>query len=241
MALSINPVSWWKLDETGGNNAADSVGGVTLTNTSVTYANTAPAIIGNYAVFSGAANFQASTQFAWAQGTTHSISLWVYQTATNVKYMYLNKDLTAATGGWAFDFEANGKIRCQVSSAAADSGFDTTNSVSFSAGTWYHIVLTTTNFGLGTGSKLYINGVDTAITEWSGSAVTPDYTGKNFAIGVRPTAATNQFAGRMDLIGIFDGELTQADVTALYNGGAGFDYPFASAVNSNLLMFMGPR
>lgn len=101
-------------------------------------------------------------------------------------------------------------------------GGETQVSISVLTNTWYHAVVTYN----GTAFSLYLNNnlIDTVQVDWSGQTwqdggFSLGSTGDNFGGGY-------QFSGTIDEVGIWNRSLTAQEVTDLYNGGAGFTYPF---------------
>jgi len=100
---------------------------------------------------------------------------------------------------------------------------DTSLTVTFANDTWYHIVLTY-NGSLSPNSakcNLYINGVKETNTAGSNTTSINSST-TNFNIGRRQSSASaydRYFDGNLDEISLFDKELSQSEVTAIYNSG----------------------
>ena len=100
---------------------------------------------------------------------------------------------------------------------------DTSLNVTFANNTWYHIVLTY-NGGLSPNSakcNLYIDGVKETNTQGS-NVTTLNSSSSNFNIGRHQSGASsynNYFDGNVDEIAFFDKELSQSEVTAIYNSG----------------------
>ena len=234
MALIDSLTSYWKFDESSGD-AADSHGSNTLTNTSVTYANTAPAIINNYAVFSSA-NFSKASVFNFAQGDSMSISFWFYTGSYAADQAIIGRR-TAAAGGWNINIVSSTKIRLAMADTLGDKIVDATVSA-LSTNTWYHVVHTTTALGTSGSTVIYLNASSQSLAQVVNDSVSPDYTGIEFQIGSWDDGS-KVFGGRMDEVGIWSRALTSDEVTSLYNGGAGFQYPFsaggATVFTSNML------
>jgi hypothetical protein len=100
---------------------------------------------------------------------------------------------------------------------------DTSLNVTFANNTWYHIVLTYNGATSGNINKcnLYIDGVKETNTQ--GSNITSlNSSTSNFNIGRHQSGASsynNYFDGNVDEIAFFDKELSQSEVTAIYNSG----------------------
>ena len=103
---------------------------------------------------------------------------------------------------------------------------DASLNVTFANDTWYNIIVTYNGATSGGANKcnLYINGVKETNTAGSNITTLPSST-TNFNIGRLQTAITynNWFEGNIDEIAIFNEELTQSQVTAIYNSGVPTD------------------
>ena len=252
MALTDNLVSYWKLDESSGN-AADSVGSNTLTN--VNTATYAAGKINNGVNLELDSSQYLSVADASQTGLnladSISISLWVnfesIRTVTNEANTFVAKGnidgLTQA--GYIF----------WISKTATDSKLffwyrdSVNNAVNFNAtwapstATWYHVVAVFDDVAH-TGT-FYVNGSQQGSTTSSlANNIGPEGS-QPFMIGNHSAAGTDKlFDGLMDEVGIWSRVLTSTEVTSLYNGGAGFAYPFSgggATTNSNFFMFMDRR
>jgi hypothetical protein len=104
---------------------------------------------------------------------------------------------------------------------------DTSLNVTFANNTWYNIVVTYNGATSGNSNKcnLYINGVKETNTQGSNITTMPSST-TNFNIGRLQSGASsynNYFDGQVDEIALFDKELSQSEVTAIYNSGTPAD------------------
>lgn len=100
---------------------------------------------------------------------------------------------------------------------------DTSLNVTFANDTWYNIIVTYNGATSGTSNKcnLYINGVKETNTQGANITTMPSST-TNFNIGRLQSGASsynNYFDGQVDEIALFDKELSQSEVTAIYNSG----------------------
>ena len=102
---------------------------------------------------------------------------------------------------------------------------DSSLNVTFANNTWYNIVLTYNGANTPNSAKcnLYINGVkETNTTGYNVSSL--NSSSSNFNIGRHENGASsynNFFDGNIDEIALFDKELSQSEVTAIYNSGTG--------------------
>jgi len=98
--------------------------------------------------------------------------------------------------------------RAGMSCAGVNNGFIASNSVT--TGTWYHIAVTKTAGAINTTTKIYLNGVDTALV--SPSAGTPSVTVSPVKIGYLFVF----FDGLIDDVRIYDIVLTSNQVNQIY-------------------------
>ena len=227
MSLTTNLVSYWKLDESSGN-AVDSVGSNTLTNTSTTYTT---GKINNGADMNGtssALSAGTSALVPTTSGQAISVSFWI------------NSDTASTASAYRQTFSFKGGILFRYSWGDAGAAYGSavyrtvsntysTPNLSLSASTWYHIVIVYDSTNL----KLYVNGTQSG----SDVAVTTDVrydTGTNH-IGCSDSYS-DFYDGKVDEFGIWSRALSDAEITELYNGGAGFQYPFIRN-NSAMMMF----
>jgi len=203
-------VAYYKLDESSGN-ASDSVGSNTLTNTSTTYA---AGKINNGAVFDGSTSklIKTSASGVSRTGTDEiSVSVWVNPSRTSGQYQQLvcNRD---ATLNWALYMHTTGGEVSFHGSAQNKGTYVPTTSV------WTHIVATVDS---SSNLKIYANGtlIDT-ITSFAYGSTTS-------AIGVGQISNGGEaLLGSLDEAGIWNRALTADEITTLYNGGSGNQYPF---------------
>lgn len=205
MALVTGCINYWKLDESSGN-AADSVGGNTLTNTNVTYGT---GIINNGAVFDATTDVLSGSEVDWT-----TINFWYYYASpTNSRVFFAN-----ASPDNAFQTSGSGNLLI----------WDNTTNRNFASspvsGAWTMVTLVYT----GTGYSLYTNG--SFVQTITSGKIYFDKIGRS---GNSPTATMDEF-------GCWNRDLSSAEITELYNSGAGLQYPFAGTpVFKNFLGFAG--
>jgi hypothetical protein len=211
MSLTTSIAHYWKLDESSGN-AADSVGSVTLTNAgSGTFLD---GIINNGVYSYGTDNpgsyFESGNITPTA---TFSVSFWIKPVGIEGTYGGI---ISAGGAGFDIYFGTDYKIHFYD----GDGGYFASNET-LSLNTWYHIVCVSAGDNLGT-SKIYVN----AGTPIEGPSyyylLGPD----TYYIGRSKNFTDDYYIGRIDEIGIWDRALTAAEISSLYNSGAGLQYPF---------------
>jgi len=237
MALTDNIVSYWKLDEASGN-AADSVGANTLTNSNATYA---AGKINNGAVFNGTTAILSSSAFA-VPTTALTFSAWINADtlpSSGVLAAVISKYTTAAqTGGvYILLYNDGGTQKIHFTAYNSSTGLDATASKTqtLSTSTWYYLVGTYTTAG---GTKLYINGTEVATNTDTGDLFNPS--GRVLTVGCQNYDGSNNvrfFDGMIDEVGVWSRALSSTEVTALYNGGAGLQYPFVGSGPANLKLY----
>jgi len=180
--------------------------GNTLTNNgNVTFAS---GKIGNAAVFDGSNELEGNFQIPFSDSA--SVSLWFNANSLPIESSLFGKrvestptvNLAIIENGqvWLNDYTAP-----QISS---DEGIISPNN-------WYHIFFKTE----GGNMSLCING---SLIQTSQSTLA---TVGQFFIG--SGSNINYFDGQIDAVGIWNRALTSAEITELYNAGAGKEHPFA--------------
>jgi len=232
MALTDNLVSYYKLDEASGN-AADSVGSNTLTNNnSMTYG---AGKINNGAIASRTGSKYLTITNAAQTGLgitgSFSMSFWVKIASAppnNDQYMLMGKERNAAGEGIyvLYYAQTSGVLNLRMEIRDNSSYVVKIYNVDLGTSAFKHIVWT---FTAGTHLyNLYIDGTH-VVTDDAGT-IDPTTNNDKFGIGGSPDAsgdATNS-NGTFDEAGIWSRALTSTEVTSLYNGGAGWQYPFTT-------------
>lgn len=217
MSLSPNVVSYWKLEDVN-----DTVGGNTLTNNNTISFATAGKI-DNGATLNGTSQYLSladnpSVSFTgdmtwsmWIKPTTTDRPLLVKGTGTtNQSYGFFMDD---ASKGIEVFFSRLGNNITNTSGGVIGSGFTT--------GSWQHLVIVY-NASAAT-VEVFRNGASIGSL---GSQVTSIYDG-TAQLNIGANGTTNAwFAGMMDEVCCWARALSTDDITALYNAGNGFQYPF---------------
>lgn len=230
MSLLDGLISYWKLNETSGTRV-DSKGSNDLTDN-----NTVGNIVG---VIGNAGNFvQANSEFLShadnaslsTDNTDFSFSYWVYiptssSGADGHVAKYDNND--AAEREYYFLFNT-GPNDITFALFKNDGGSNPSGGVKIPSPTkdeFIHIVGMVNNSTL-TQTIIMNDGtpVTGTMTETHTNASVTDFTIGNLAT---PEAYMD---GRIDEVGFWKRALTAAEITQLYNGGAGLSYPFSSPV-----------
>jgi len=162
-----------------------------------------------------------------AMGSTGTISLW-FKPESLGGYIWSVGDSNGTAGRIYLEQQSTSvwTVFCQIGSSSQWK-VDSTG-VTFSTGTWYHIVITHDGGSSYGAAKLYINGVDrssnsnngTTWNKWVGDLSGLD----NMAFGRHHhnnVVYTQDSDGLMDDIGVWNRALTSTEVTSLYNSGTG--------------------
>jgi hypothetical protein len=239
MALIDNLVSYWKLDEASGNRA-DSHGANTLTD--VNTVGSATGIINLGADFESSSTESLTITDAAQVGLDitgdMSLSFWMnletaIPTAGNQFEIASKTSFVSGNYGWDLYLLNNAGTQLIYFAQSANGTSFTQPSWAFSpaTATWYHIVIVQ---DVGTNVTFYLNGV----SQGTGAAVASNFNNAgNFYLA---RGFSTNLDGILDEFGIWSKALTGAEVTELYNGGAGLAYPFsAGATPARNLLTMG--
>lgn len=223
MALTDNIINYWKLDESSGN-AADSVGTLTLTNSSATYG---AALINNGFIGGGVGtlrNSASNTSLGTATAWTLNGWIWMSTTPSGANDFLVSIGDTTNQLTYNMYYRESGGLslrgeRVRDGVAVDLASFTTTLSTSV----WHMVTLTYNTSQI----ELFLDAtsVATAASTGSGSAGTTAGTGIGCTAGGAQPIRTNV---KVDEFGIWTRQLSGAEITSLYNSGAGLQYPFST-------------
>lgn len=229
MALKDGLIRYWKLNETSGTSLVDVMGNYNGS-LSGSYSLNQSGIKGGAVLFNGG---YANLGQLPAGFNSNSISLWI-----NVSSFVGGHVDMIAQFGWTnyylriffHDYlsPANTLFIDNSGSSGYNAGFAPT------IGSWYHIVVTNS----GNQSKTYING--SLVSTLSASSYTPgSYNSSSIGQGWQGGAADGSPAnGKVDEIGVWNRELSAAEVTTLYGGGSGYEIPLSALSQAAFLLAM---
>lgn len=238
MALTDSIQAYWKLDETGTGNAADATGGgnTLINNGPWTYAT---AKINN-GFDGGSTNTTKYGKVASALGmdgtTFMTFNFWMNvttQPGSGTVSTPLRWEQSAGSNRMNYEFQLfnnSGTLECYLrrnDSVGADQyGVAQT----FTAGTWFMLTITWD----GSTVDLYVNANSTPVVTGgstrTGTGSDPTAAGTFFEIGA-DDVNSRFLSGLMDEVGAWSRVLSSSEITELYNGGNGLQYPFAAAVS----------
>lgn len=220
--LTTNLVAYWKFDDASGG-LADAVNSHDGSATgSVKYDTTG---IINTGIGFHDANLNERFEVADHDDftvTAFSISVWVRCDTNGVAYSVCQKYDSDSAVGFAIQADNSPRVwDFSVWGATVDAA-SSTGADSVKIDTWQHIVGTRSSGGA---MKIYVDGTlqtdqPTVTGEVGGTTV--------LKIGVSYIDAKD-FGGIIDEMGFWTRELTESEVTELYNSGSGLAYPFSSS------------
>lgn len=214
-------IGGWQFDE----NTGSSVGDITNTNTG-TWNGTlgsqwTPGIINSGGSFNGANNYVLLKNGAILGGRTNcSISLWMKCSSSTAPITFDIYNERASTGNDLFRVEVSVTDKFYKFSIRDDAGNlkQLTDNVTILTDGLYHNLVITKS---GQAVIMYNNGV--SVVNTSISPVSDNFTnaGIQTAIGAYSAGATEYYPGIVDEVYVWNRALTPAEVTLIYNSGAG--------------------
>jgi hypothetical protein len=216
--LLSNIVSYWKLDEASGS-VIDSVGSNNGT-CNGTYSQNQSGKIGKSIGFTGGGSgyVDFGNIAALRAPAACTISLWVYITGFTKGQTFVNKvDWGLDRYGWSFEPRTTtGLLSLWLSDSGSTVTYTSNLTISGGTSSWQHCVCSWN----GTTVNIYLNNAKYSVAQ------TNSPTDNNYTVKLSTDIATYSTAGRLDEVGIWNRQLTDAEVGILYNSGAGNQYPF---------------
>jgi len=157
-----------------------------------------------------------------------SISCWVKIGSSSGSKMIIG-NLTEATPGGArqgFRFEINGTFAHLELSDASGTTTLSAGGTPLTVGVWYHVVLTRKG---STRTTIYVNSCSSVTNaDTRNPSLLPTMYTTIGANRYGTSSFSAYFNGSIDAVTVWNKELTIDEVTSLYNGGLGAEYPFSS-------------
>lgn len=148
-----------------------------------------------------------------------SISMWVKpQNVAATRILFSKASPAAAVDGYMLRHNTGGALFLQMRSGTNRSH---TFASTLTASVWQHLVFTYAGGSNISGASIYLDSVIDSNLPASGGLSGTMLVGADFIIGNR--TSTFHYSGNMDEISVWDKELTQTDVNAIYNSGAPTD------------------
>jgi hypothetical protein len=164
--------------------------------------------IGNAATFNGN-NYLNNSLFNYNASTDWTISLWL-----NVNQLGGAQVFSLANALDIYIGNAGG-YGIVINNAQADNS-SSIRLVNF--GSWYHYVATKYN-GL---TKTYLDNISATPSTQQNFGI-----GSNLGIATYDSGQINGIDGQIDAVGFWNRALSDAEITELYNAGAGKEHPFS--------------
>ena len=228
MALTDNLVSYWKADESSGN-MADSVGSNTLTN--VGTCTFATGKINNGVVTTRNSKYMENTSSTGLNPTgAFSINFWANWSAldtSNWNGMLSKLDNTSRAWGTGILNAGSGNYTVQLD-LGTSGGSSNTHSVStpVTTNTWY--MWTFVYDDSSTLVKIYKNATEIYTTSSAQSSVQAGTANVRLGWRNNPSSVDGSTA-TFDEIGFWNRAISSTEVTSLFNGGLGLQYPFTTS------------
>ena len=205
--IADGAASYWRLGETSGTTAVDSIGGAkngTISASGVTLAQAGAVQDGNTAMAFNGTTGRISMAAIPVQ-ISATIEAWVKQAAPTTQQPFFSN--RGVAGSVVYVGLSSGKAFLYDNGAGAHVG-----SRVISDGAWHHIVFVLTS----TSCTSYIDGTFDATTSWTRSA--GPFTGGPGYIGY-DVDTTNSWNGSIDEVAIYNYALAASAITAHYNLG----------------------
>ncbi len=226
-SLAQGLISYWKLDGDS-NDAINSNNG---TDTNVSYIS---GKIGQSASFNGTTS-KILIPGKVANSSQGTISCWVkFNSLGNTEYIYgYGGDSNQALFGIQTFDVGGGNFRFWIAARDAAASFLNLvhGSTNLTTGVWYHVVFQSN----GILYTMYVNGVAETLTVFTGLndgkwndivTTTNDYTSIGTLVINADMGNTYLVDATIDEVAVWDRELTEGEVTQLYNNGKATQYPF---------------
>jgi len=227
---SLNPVAWYKLDNSELFNGAEW----SIDNSKY------PSVYKSSLDFSGNNQYLQvpdSNDFSFGNGTTDSpfsLSAWVNPDA--VEFAGIVAKYVSGIYEWLFYLTDSNELRLQLqSNNGTANSINLTTDVAIPTNTWTHVSATYNANGLPSGIDLYINGLPQSLVTEGGSGTYQAMTNTTAPLQIGTWAGSfRPINGQVSNVSIWDAELTQAQVSEIYNNGTPSNLSSHSAT-SNLI------
>jgi hypothetical protein len=244
--LEANRVAQWKLNDTDADKVVDDAVGVVPHTGALTPSNcadiTTTGKIGACFDFGGAEAVEITDHAALSFGdgasdSAFSIAAWIYVTNTGATQMIFSKWDTNAKGEYRLSLTAEEKLSFDIWDESQSKGAKKTTDTALTTG-WHLVVATYDGTGgntADTGMTLYVDGVAVAATgSTTAGYVAMENLAAKVAIGAYYIggALSLNFADKIDNVVLFNIELSQANVTTLWNDGNGTETTISLVISS---------
>jgi hypothetical protein len=177
------------------------------------------ATVTNDWVFAGDGGIDLGTNAAFqvTATTAFSVSIWFRTNSLGAMALFTKNTQASALTGWALLLRATGQVQMGLRSTAV-AGMEIHSTTTWADGQWHLAVATHSGSGTAAGHKVYVDGVQQATaTLFDNLAAGSTSTTAPARIGLRENELP--FQGRLANACFYTGELTGADVTAIFGAG----------------------
>lgn len=228
MALTDGLIAYYKLDSAG--ITADAHGANTLTNNNSTPTTTGK--INQAGDFLAASSRSLSVTLA-AMDSAAAFSLTFWFQRANASHTITVGTRGSTTNRTNVMIWTDGNVYFQIGTGGNYYG---SVAHGISTGAWGFMAMTFDGSQGTTANRTkgYVNGTQQTLSFPNGSPGTTLASNANqgpFYIGLE--TSTRYSTGQIDEVGVWNRAITGAEVTALYNGGAGLAYPFSAGAAAN--------
>ena len=151
---------------------------------------------------------------------TFSMCVWINTPTTGSPSDGILSRRITSTLGCSFLNRLDDNISVYLANNPSNRIWVETNSSPLSINTWHFIVLTYDGSGLASGVKVYVDGNIQSLTTNDDNLSSFDFSNSgNFEIGSISNNHTQLFQGLIDETSVWNKELTQSEVTTIYNKG----------------------
>ena len=165
-------------------------------------------------------------------------SFWFYANAFSGQDSFVTCEnwVSPNDNGW-YIYHYQGNLGFSVYNGTNVTGWKTSTTIT--TGTWYHVVVVKNR---SVSPKFYINGalVDAVLRHGTDTTLNPGYVTTQYcSLGTDRYAVSTAHAylnGKMDGVNVWQREITQSEVTELYNSGAGKQLTVATPIVTNGLV-----
>lgn len=149
-----------------------------------------------------------------------SLEVWLQTTSTNAGQIMTKMGSGSDDPGYKFMLRTSGKIQVTMRNSVGNLLYVKTLTKEVNDGAWHHVVFTYDGSSTVAGMRIYVDGVNEALTIVNDTLTATILTSNAFKVGVIGTSSVD-FNGLIDEAIVYDIELSSSQVSNRYNGGAG--------------------
>lgn len=215
-------LSYWKLDETSGTVAYDSVGAVNGVVTTGAFDSGGK---NNYSwkrANKTGVGINLGDNYAFEYNQPFSINMWVKWSELNAWSLFFSKENASTYKGYGLFKNNSNQVYCEIRGSQLIQNTNTGTTIT-STSNWYMITLTYNGSGANTGAIVYVNAIGTG-QKRVGSISDSMVTTQSLTLGSYAADLNSGLYGYMDEVAVWNRALNEAEIKALYSGGNGKFY-----------------